>query len=115
MQTKQNNKDTKYMKKIISASLSHQRVWQKNKITDRPRAKTWRALLVAFAASIGTFVGFGADFTVTADTPTSFRASLSGVDTDPFSLGSGNDFAQLTFAFWTVLVNLRGDGVDLDG
>jgi hypothetical protein len=58
---------------------------------------------------------FAATVKVTADTPVSFRATFTGVDTDPQSLGGGNDFQQFTFDFWTVLVNLRGDSVDTFG
>jgi hypothetical protein len=36
------------------------------------------------------------------------------MDTDPATIGS-NDFQVYTRDFWTVLVNLRGDGVDVDG
>jgi hypothetical protein len=50
----------------------------------------------------------------TVDTPLSFRASFTGLDTDALSI-AGNDFQVFTFQFWTVLVNLRGDGVDTDG
>ena len=52
--------------------------------------------------------------TPTVDTPLSFRATFTGLDTDPTSL-NGNDFQVFTFNFWTVLVNLRGDGVDVNG
>ena len=57
---------------------------------------------------------FAATVKVTADTPVSFRATLSGVDTDPQTVG-GNDYQVFTFDFWTVLVNLRGDSVDAFG
>jgi hypothetical protein len=51
---------------------------------------------------------------VLVDTPWSFRATFTGVDTDPFSLdaGAGNDFIMATFNYWTVVLNLRGDGVE---
>ena len=69
------------------------------------------ALICCFAlASDAT----AAKLTVTADTPVSFRASFTGVDLDPATIG-GNDFQVFTFEFWTVLVNLRGDGIDVDG
>ena len=55
-----------------------------------------------------------ADVTPTVDTPLSFRATFKGLDTDPQSLG-GNDFQVFEFNYWTVLVNLRGDAVDLNG
>jgi hypothetical protein len=54
---------------------------------------------------------FAATVKVTADTPVSFRATFTGVDTDPQTI-DGNDFQVFTFDFWTVLVNLRGDSVD---
>ena len=57
---------------------------------------------------------FAATVKVTADTPVSFRATFTGVDTDPQTL-AGNDFQVFTFNFWTVLVNLRGDSVDSFG
>jgi hypothetical protein len=57
---------------------------------------------------------FAATMKVTADTPVSFRATFTGVDTDPQTL-DGNDFQVFTFNFWTVLVNLRGDSVDAFG
>lgn len=44
----------------------------------------------------------------------SFRASFTGLDTNAASI-EGNDFQVFTFDFWTVLVNLRGDGVDVNG
>jgi hypothetical protein len=55
-----------------------------------------------------------ASIEVTADTPVSFHATFKGADTDPYSI-AGNDFQTFTFDFWTVLVNLRGDGVDASG
>ena len=57
---------------------------------------------------------FAATMNVTADTPASFRATFTGIDTDPGSI-DGNDFQVFTFNFWTVLVNLRGDSVDAFG
>jgi hypothetical protein len=51
---------------------------------------------------------------VSVDTPFSFRASLTGVDTDPASI-AGNDFQTFVFDYWTVLVNLRGDSIDVNG
>jgi hypothetical protein len=57
---------------------------------------------------------FAANVKVTVDTPFAFRATFTGTDTDPSTIG-GNDFQKFEFDFWTVLVNLRGDGVDGDG
>jgi hypothetical protein len=56
-----------------------------------------------------------ATITATVDTPTSFRATFSGLDTNPQDLGAGNDFQVFEFNYWTVLVNLRGDFVDAAG
>lgn len=59
--------------------------------------------------------GQAATITATVDTPTSFRATFTGQDTNPQSLGDGNDFQIFVFNYWTVLVNLRGDSVDASG
>lgn len=48
---------------------------------------------------------------VSEDSPIAFRASFKGTDTDPSSI-NGNDFQVFTGKFWTVLVNLRCDGLD---
>ena len=48
---------------------------------------------------------------VSEDSPVSFRASFRGTDTNPSSI-EGNDFQVFTLKFWTVLVNLRCDGLD---
>jgi hypothetical protein len=56
-----------------------------------------------------------ATITATVDTPTSFRATFTGQDTNPQDLGAGNDFQIFEFNYWTVLVNLRGDFVDTAG
>jgi hypothetical protein len=55
-----------------------------------------------------------ADIAVTVDTPFSFRATFTGLDTDAKAIG-GNDFATWTFDYWTVLVNLRVDSIDGNG
>jgi hypothetical protein len=70
------------------------------------------ALILSLAAVPGVSA---ATLKVTADTPVSFRATFTGLDTDPASLGGGNDFQVFTLNFWTVLVNLRGDSVTPDG
>ena len=80
----------------------------------RNSARTFAALVVAFAWFVVAAESRGATVTPTVDTPLSFRATFTGVDTDPTSIG-GNDFQVFTFDFWTVLVNLRGDGVDANG
>jgi hypothetical protein len=74
-----------------------------------------RHLFLALAAGLMTSLCHAAKFEVLADTPASFLANFTGVDIDPASVGSGNDFEVITFDFWTVLVNLRGDSVDLNG
>ena len=74
-----------------------------------------RAFFVAVAAGTVASTSLAAEFEVIADTPTSFRANFTGVDTDPLSPSAGNDFAVTQFKFWTVLVNLRGDSVDQSG
>src|SRR6266511_3020040 len=86
----------------------------KNEIITRGSINTYLALLLALATSIITSVGQAAEFEVIADTPVSFRANFTGTDIDPAAL-AGNDFQVITCDFWTVLVNLRGDGVDVDG
>src|SRR4051812_16825095 len=77
-------------------------------ITQRARI----ALCLGVAAGGLGLTASAAEFQVFADTPTSFRAIFTGADSDPFSVGSGNDYAVAQFKFWTVLVNLRGDFVD---
>jgi hypothetical protein len=86
-----------------------------NQTTKRVNLSLCRPLFLALAAGFMTSRCHAANFEVLADTPVSFRANFTGVDTDPASLGSGNDFKRITFDFWTVLVNLRGDSVDLNG
>jgi hypothetical protein len=77
-----------------------------------------RAFAALILAVLCSFVGvpslLAAEVTPTVDTPLSFRASFKGLDTDAHSI-DGNDFQVFTFDFWTVVVNLRGDGVDADG
>jgi hypothetical protein len=81
----------------------------------RNRVKKFAGLIVAVVGSLVVVPGvLAADVTPTVDTPLSFRATFKGLDTDPQSL-SGNDFQVFEFNYWTVLVNLRGDGVDLNG
>lgn len=50
---------------------------------------------------------------VTTDTPWSFRASFTALDTDPNEVGG--QFREFTFDFWSLLVHMRGDAVDQDG
>lgn len=76
-----------------------------------PGKGTLAALVFSFATAPALLA---AELTVTADTPVSFRATFTGTDTDPLTIG-GNDFQVFTTDFWTVLVNLRGDGVDENG
>jgi hypothetical protein len=81
----------------------------------RNSGRTIIGLCAAFVLSLVAVPDLmAAGVKVTVDTPWSFRASFSGVDTDPYSLG-GNDFQVFTFNFWTVLVNLRTDAVDVNG
>jgi hypothetical protein len=51
---------------------------------------------------------------VSVDTPWSFRATFTALDTDPYSI-AGNDFQAFTFDFWSLVFNMRGDSVDEDG
>lgn len=51
---------------------------------------------------------------VSVDTPWSFRAKFTALDTDPTSI-AGNDFQTFTFDFWSLVFNMRGDSVDGDG
>jgi hypothetical protein len=88
---------------------------QTSRIIQSRRVNLWRALSVVVAVSFITLVAQAAKFDVIADTPASFRANFTGMDTNPESLGDGNDFQMVVFDFWTVLVNLRGDSVDSDG
>jgi hypothetical protein len=73
-------------------------------------------LFAAFAIAILgiTTPASAADIAVTIDTPFSFRATFSGVDTDAATIG-GSDFQIWTFDYWTVLVNLRVDSIDVNG
>ena len=81
----------------------------------RNSARTLAALTLALVSSVvAASESRAASVTPTVDTPLSFRATFTGLDTDPTSL-NGNDFQVFTFNFWTVLVNLRGDGVDVNG
>jgi hypothetical protein len=74
-----------------------------------------RNLLAALVLSaLAAPQAMAANLIVTADTPVSFRATLTGLDTDAATI-AGNDFQVFTFKFWTVLVNLRGDGVNTNG
>ena len=72
------------------------------------------ALVVVVWSVVGVAELRAATVTATVDTPLSFRATFKGLDSDPTSI-EGNDFQVFTFKFWTVLVNLRGDGVDTSG
>ena len=77
--------------------------------------RTFAALVVAVVLSfVAVPSALAAIVTPTVDTPLSFRASFTGLDTDALSIGF-NDFQIVTFQFWTVMVNLRGDGVDVNG
>jgi len=70
------------------------------------------ALLVPlFVIVAGVSSVQAATFNVLVDSPTAFRATFMGVDTDPDSVGGGNDFQVVEFKYWTVLVNLRGDSI----
>jgi hypothetical protein len=72
-------------------------------------------LCAAFILSVAAVRDLSAaTLKVTVDTPVSFRATFTGVDTDPTTYG-GNDYQVFTFDFWTVLVNLRGDWIEGDG
>ena len=71
-------------------------------------------ILAGLWSVVGVSPASAATVVPTVDTPWSFRATFKGLDIDPASI-NGNDFQVFTFDFWTVLVNLRGDGIDLDG
>jgi hypothetical protein len=72
-------------------------------------------LLIAFVLCFGAVPNLhAAGLKVTVDTPFSFRASFTATDTDPYTLG-GNDYQVFTLDYWTVLVNMRGDSVNLSG
>ena len=74
-------------------------------------------LLTALTAAVltcGVAPVQAADIAVTLDSPFSFRATFSGVDTDAASV-NGNDFQEWTFDYWSVLVNLRLDSIDANG
>jgi hypothetical protein len=77
-----------------------------------------RAFAALIIAVVWSFVAvprvLAAEVNPTVDTPLTFRASFKGLDSDAQSIG-GNDFQVFTFNFWTVVVNLRGDGVDGNG
>jgi hypothetical protein len=80
----------------------------------RKQLLTGGTLWLALCA--GTFTRSpAADLEILADTPISFRANFIGTDTDPFSLGAGNDFATFVTDYWTLLLNLRADAVDPSG
>jgi len=79
------------------------------------RAGTVAALIAGIVFCFGTAPGLmAASVQATVDNPFSFRATFTGMDTDPQTYG-GNDFQVFTFDYWTVLVNLRADAVDTDG
>lgn len=80
----------------------------------RNHVRAFAALIVAGASFVAVPRVLAADVKPTVDTPLSFRASFTGLDTDAAAI-EGNDFQVFTFDFWTVLVNLRGDGVDGNG
>ena len=74
-----------------------------------------RGVLAAFILCFAAAADVRAvEIDVQADTPWSFRATFTALDTDPSSLG-GNDFQEFTFDFWTLVFNMRGDAVDPDG
>lgn len=81
----------------------------------RPRLNWSHILALALSISFLGYAANAAELEVIADTPTSFRANFVGADTDPATQGGGNDYQEFKFNFWTVLVNLRGDLVDLNG
>jgi hypothetical protein len=77
--------------------------------------RTLRLCVALAACLLGvTTPVLAADIVVTADTPFTFRATFTGVDTDA-STTDGGDFKTWTFDYWTVLVNLRVDSVDGNG
>lgn len=73
-----------------------------------PGALTTLSLAAMLAV---TAPAVAADVEVTTDTLTSFRATFTGLDTDATTI-DGNDFQQWAFNYWTVVVNLRVDGID---
>src|SRR5689334_12469153 len=73
------------------------------------------ALLLAAAMTMISSSSSAATFNVSVDSPTALRLTFTGEDTNPSSLGDGNDFAVATFGYWNILVNLRGDAVAKDG
>jgi hypothetical protein len=77
-----------------------------------PPARAVVALACVLFAATGLHA---ATVTPTVDSPAAFRATFTGLDTNPQSIGDGNDFQIFVFNYWTVLVNLRGDAVDGDG
>jgi hypothetical protein len=79
----------------------------------RPLAR-YRNWILALMASAAMSLS-AATFDVTEDSLAAFRATFKGTDIDPSTVGGGNDFMTVTFGFWTVLVNLRGDELAADG
>jgi hypothetical protein len=71
------------------------------------------SVLAGFVLCIAAVTEVRAEVKVAVDTPWSFRATFTAVDTDPASI-AGNDYRELTFDYWSVLFNMRGDAV-VDG
>jgi hypothetical protein len=76
------------------------------------RTSRLAATLAACLLGIATPV-LAADIVVTTDTPFTFRATFTGVDTDASTIG-GSDYQTWTFDYWTVLLNLRVDSINAD-
>ena len=79
----------------------------------RNRVKVLGLIVAVVWSFVAVPRALAADLKVTVDTPLSFRATFTGLDTDAQSVGG--DFQSFTFQFWKVVVNLRGDGVDVNG
>ena len=79
----------------------------------RNRVKVFGLIVAVVWSFVAVPRALAADLKVTVDTPLSFRATFTGLDTDAQSVGG--DFQEFTFQYWKVVVNLRGDGVDVNG
>lgn len=73
-------------------------------------------IVLAVALALSSGVSAQPVLKVTADTPVSFRATFVGKDTDAASTDqdAGHDFGKFEYDYWTVLLNLRTDGVCMD-
>jgi hypothetical protein len=83
------------------------------------REKTMRIIgtgvLAAFILCVAAATEVRAvEVDVSVDTPWSFRATFTALDTDPYTI-EGGDFGAFTFDFWSLVVHMRGDEVDPDG